>query len=270
MEMGDYETSIEHYRKSLSIDPNFAASYAGITINESLRGRPDLAQEAADQMLAAARNFPERQGAMFQSVTSHLFAGEREAALEVCETMLAEAEVAGNRAASGNIHEYMGDAMMVAGDAAKAEEHFAAALEHRQQANINDANKAQARRTHLYKTAIAAMIGDDAEAANARAAEYTAAAEAEGTAFERRRIHELAGYLAMFNEDMEGAAENLANASQLDPIVLYWSAVAHAELGNTERAKDLAERAANRNTLSANLPFFRADALELLANLSAG
>ena len=270
MEMGDYEASIENYRKSLSIDPNFAASYAGITINESLRGRPDLAQEAADQMLAAARNFTERQNAMFQAVTSHLFAGEREAAMEVCQTMLAEAEVAGDRSASGSIHEYMGDAMMVAGDAAKAEEHFAAALEHRQQANINDANKAQARRTHLYKTAIAAMIGDDAEAANARAAEYTAAAEAEGTAFERRRIHELAGYLAMFNEDMEGAAEHLANASQLDPIVLYWSAVVHSELGNTEKAKDLAERAANRNTLSANLPFFRADALELLANLSAG
>ena len=54
MEMGDYETSIDHYRKSLSIDPNFAASYAGISINESLRGRPDLAQEAAEQMLAAA------------------------------------------------------------------------------------------------------------------------------------------------------------------------------------------------------------------------
>ena len=270
MEMGEYEKSIEHYRKSLSIDPNFAASYAGIAINESLRGRPDLAQEASDQMLAAARNFAERQAAMFQSVTAHLFAGNSDAAMEVCATMLAEAEVAGNHSAMGGVYEYMGDAMMVAGDAAAAEAHFKAALEHRQQANINDANKAQARRTHLFKTAIAAMIGDDAEAATARAAEYTAAAEAKGTAFERRRIHELGGYLAMMNEDMQAAAELLAQASQLDPIVLYWSAVVNAELGNTDKARELAERAANRNTLSANLPFFRADALELVANLEAG
>ena len=270
MEMGDYETSIEHYRKSLSIDPNFAASYAGIAINESLRGRPDLAQEAADQMLAAARNFAERQNALFQSVTSHLYAGDADAAMAVCETMLGEAEVEGNHAAMGGIYEYMGDAMMVAGDAAKAEEHFAAALKHRQQANINDANKAQFGRTHLFKTAIAAMIGDNAEAATARAAEYTAAAEVDGTAFERRRIHELAGYLAMFNDDMEGAAEHLAQASQLDPIVLYWSAVVNAEIGNIEKAADLAERAANRNTLSPNLPFFRADAQKLLADMNAG
>lgn len=270
METGDYESSIEHYRKSLSIDPHFGASYAGIAINESLRGRPDLAQEAADQMLAAARNFAERQAALFQSVTAHLYAGDIEAAMEVCDTMLAEATVQGDHAAMGGIHEYMGDVMLVAGDAAKAEEHFAAALESRQRADINDANKAQARRTHLYKTAIAAMIGDDGEAATARAAEFTAAAEADGTAFERRRIHELAGYLAMYDEDMEGAAKHLAQASQLNPVVLYWSAVVNAELGNTDKAADLAFRAANRNTLSPNLPFFRADAQKLLADLNAG
>ena len=180
MEMGQYDESISNYRKALSIAPDFPASYAGISINESLKGESDLAQEAADQMLSRARNFAERQGAMFRSVTSHLFAGNNEAAMDVCDTMLAEAVVKGDRAAQAAINDYMGDMMLVQGDAAKAEEYFNAALEHRTRAAFNVANQAQAKRTHLFKTAIAAMIGDNREAAAARAAEYKAAAEMHG------------------------------------------------------------------------------------------
>ena len=82
-------------------------------------------------------------------------------------------------------------------------------------------------------------------------------------------MHEINGYLASSNEDNETSVAELAQANQLDPIVLYWSAVAHHSLGNTDKATDLANRAATRNTLSANLPFFRDEALELLDELTA-
>ena len=270
MEMGNYEESISIYRKALERNPSFAASYAGITINYSLLGDADLAQEAADQMLAAARTFGERQGAMFRSVTSHLYAGNTDAAMEACDVILAEAVVEGNHGAMGGISEYMGDIMMAADDPGEAEKFFDAAYDHRLQANINEANKAQAGRTHSFKTAIASMIGDDSEAAASRTAEYVAAAEANGTAFEKRRAHELSAYLAMFNEENEAAAAHFEQASQQQPVVLYWSAVVHRDLGNMDKARDLAERAANRNTLNPNLPFFRADAVALLAELPAG
>jgi tetratricopeptide (TPR) repeat protein len=90
-----------------------------------------------------------------------------------------------------------------------------------------------------------------------------------GTANEKRRVHELTAYLAQYNEEFETAAEHFDKASQLDPVVLYWSARNQAALGNTDRAIDLATRAANRNTLNANLPFFRGDAQALLAELTA-
>ena len=269
MEMGNYDDSIESYRKALKIDSYFSASYAGISVNESLRGDAEMAQEAADQMLAAARNFTERQGAMFRSVTSHLFAGNTEAAMDISAVMLAEAEVQGNYAAMGGVVEYMGDIMLAAGDAVQAEHYYNAALDHRLVAGFSEANQAQAERAHMFKTAICAMLGDDAEAAATRTAEYIAAAEMNGTAFERRRIHELSGFLAMSNEENESAVAHFAQASQLNPIVLYWSAAVHAELGNTEMAVDLATRAANRNTLSGNLPFFRQNALRLVAKLQS-
>ncbi len=269
LEIGDYDESIENYRKALEIDPNFGASYAGISINESLRGNADLAQAAADRMLAAARNPGERRGAMYQSVVAHLFAGNTDAALEVCNTIFAEAEVKGYHAAMGGVSEYMGDIMLATGESAKAEAYFDTALDHRLAAGFNEANQDQAGRTHLFKTAIASMIAGDTDPAASRTAEYNAAAEMNGTALERLRIHELSAYLAMNNEEFESAAQHFAQANQFDPVVLYWSAVTNETLGNTELAIDLADRAANRNTLSGNLPFFRSDAQKLLAKLTA-
>lgn len=266
MEMGNYDESIDNYRKALEINDYFPSSYAGLAINYSLKGNPELAQEASDQMLRVARNFGERQAAMFQSVTSHLFAGDTDAAMEVCQRMLAEAQVKGNHSAMGGTYEYMGDVMMTIGNAEKAVEYYDAALDHRLAAPVNEANKAQAARAHLFKTAIAAMIGDDSEAAASRTAEYLVATDAAGTVFERTRAHELSGFFAMFNEDYESAATHFAAASQLNPVVLYWSAVVNQELGNDDKARDLAMRAAERNTLNPNLPFFRKAALEMLAN----
>lgn len=268
MEMGDYEESIKHYQAALDIDANFMSAYAGIARNQSLLGDGEQAQATAAKMLTAARNAPERQNAMFQSVTSHLFAGDIDAALKVGNAMIEAAKADGRHAAVAGIHEYMGDIMNHADDPSKAAEHYDLALEHRLKSGMNAANKAQAERTHLFKMAIAAMVAEDAEAAAERTAKYTAAVEANGTAFERRRAHALAGYMAMINDDMETGAEQLAQASQFNPHVLYWSGVAHNAMGNKEKALDLFTRAANRNTLSADLPFVRSDALAAIAKLN--
>lgn len=269
MEMGEYDESIANYRKAIELDENFASAYTGIAINESLRGNAEAAQAVTEEMLAVARTDGEKRGARFQSVRAHLLAGNIEAAVAVGEEMYSMADAEGNRSAMGGISEYMGDIMLSTGDGAGAMAHFENALSNRQESNFNDANKAQAERTHLFKTAIAAMVGDDLETAAARTAEYTAAAEANGTAFERRRIHELAGYLAGVNGDSETAAAELAQASQLEPTVLYWAAVANKNLGNADKAVDLATRAAYRNTLSPNLSFFRAEAVAMLEELDA-
>lgn len=270
MEMGNYDESIRHYRMAIDIDPNFLSAYAGISRNYSLMDSADEAQAAADDMLAAARNLAERQNAMFTTVTAQLFAGDADKAMETTGTMAAEAEVKGDHAAVAGAHEYMGDIMLDAGDGAAAEKHYAAALEHWQMADANDAAKARAKRNYTYKTALAAMIAEDAEAAASRTADYVAAATANGTAQEKLQIHAVEGYLAMMNDDMAGGAAHLAQANQLNPVVLYYSAVANNALGNKDKALDLASRAANRNTLSPNLPFVRADAMKLLAELQAG
>lgn len=269
MEMGQYEQSIENYRKAIELDPTFTSAYAGVSINESLRGDAEAAQAAAMDMLAAASTDGQQQNARFRSVIAHLMAGNSEAALAKAEEMIAISGEQGNHAAMGGTSEYMGDIMLSLGDGAKAAAYFDQALEHRQMANTNEATKMAAQRAHTFKTAMAAMIAGEAERAAELTAKYTAAAGADGNAFERRRIHELAGFLAMYNEDSATAVAEFDQASQLNPVVLYWSAVNYKELGDMAKAAELANRAAHRNTLSANLPFFRTAAIELAEELAA-
>ena len=268
MEMGQYEESIRNYRKALEINPNFQSAYAGISVSESLRGNARAAQEVAAQMLSAARTPGEKQNAMFRSITAHLISGDFDDALAAAHEMFALAEADENHAAMGGAKDYTGDILLKMGDGKKALEYYESALAHRRMADINDANKEQAARNYLFKAALAAMVDDDQEAAAERTEKYVAAAAAKGTAFERRRVHELQGFFAMFNEDNETAAAEFAQANQLNPVVLYWSAVVNRDLGNTEKAIALADRAAYRNTLSANLPFFRNEALQLLDELA--
>jgi tetratricopeptide (TPR) repeat protein len=267
MEMGDYEGSIQHYQMALDSDPNFGSAHAGISVNYSLMGDADKAQEAAGKMLAAARNPVEEQNAMFMAMIASIFAGDSEAALQTGEEIAAKAEARGDLAAAAGARQYIGDVMLNADDSAKAAEHYGLALELQQRANINDANKAQAERAYMFKMAIAAMVAEDFETAGERTTKYSAAVKDNGTAFERRRAHELKGYMSMINDDMDACLEHLAQANQQNPHVLYWSAVAHNSLGNKDKAIELVTRAANRNTLSPNLPFVRAKALAALESL---
>ena len=267
MEMGDYEGSIQHYQMALASDPNFASAYAGVSVNYSLMGDADKAQEAAGKMLAAARNQAEEQNAMYLAMVAAIFAGDNEAAVQIGEQIAAKAEAAGDLSAAAGAQQYIGDVMLNSDESAGAAAHYGFAMELQQRANINDANKAQARRAYLFKMAIAAMVAEDFDTAGERTIKYTAAVKENGTAFERRRAHELMGYMSMINDDMEAGLEHLAQANQQNPHVLYWSAVAHNSLGNKDKAIELVTRAANRNTLSPNLPFVRAKALEALVSL---
>ena len=267
MEMGEYDESIANYRKALEIEPHFLSAYAGIATNESLKGNYQAALAATTEMLNAARTDAEKRGAMFQTVVTHLYAGKIEDALDTAERLYALAHDQDDFAAMGDVSDYMGDIMLVTGDPAQGLEYYDMALKHRLESGINDANKEQARRTHMFKSAIAAIVDDDLETAEARAADYAAATKAGGTAFEQRRVHELAGYIASIKGDAKMSAAELAQANQLDPIVLYWQAVANKDAGNEDKASELANRAAYRNTLSANLPLFRDEAITLLEEL---
>ena len=267
MALGRYDESIENYQAALERDPNFISAHAGISVNQSLKGDKDAAIAAAAAMLAMARNNSERRNANFREATAHLFAGDVDGALAAIQKNVALSETEGNHAALANHYQYMGDMMLDAGDGARGLEHYRTSLEHSQRADVNEAVKAQAERNFLFKSAIAAMVAGEEDTAAARMAEYTAVAEAGGTASERRRIHAMNGFFAMLKEDYATSAAEFAQGDLSNPVVLYWGAVVHKESGDNATAAEWAANAANGNPLSPSAPFVRTEALELLAQL---
>lgn len=270
MEMGRYGESIEQYREALEVNPEFVASYIGISVNQVLMADGESARATLADFSSRARNNSEKRAALFRTATTYLHEENTDAAIAACEKMFAIAEADVNKLGMAGDLEYMGDIMLDADDGNRAQEYYDRALALRQAADVNDAIKVQAERTHLFKSAIAALIRDDSETFAEQVNEYRIRAEAEGNRFERRRIHELLGYLAYSNEDNETAIAELAQANQFDPVVLYFTAVAYRDNGNTDQAIIFADKAANNNTLSANLPFFRTEALKMLTELASG
>jgi tetratricopeptide (TPR) repeat protein len=268
MELGRYDESIENYQAALARDAGFISAHAGISVNHALKGDTDAALAAAAAMRAAARNTSEERNANFREATAHLFAGDVDAAIAAIQKNVTLSEAEGNHVALWNHHQYMGDIMLDAGDAEKALEHYETALEHGRQAEVNDALKAQGERTFVYRSALAAIIAEDADAAAARVADFKSQVEAAGgTALERFQVHAAAGLLALSQQDYATAVTELSQSDQTNPVVLYWLAMAHDGAGDPSAAAGLASKAASHNPLSPNAPFVRAEALELVNKL---
>ena len=74
--------------------------------------------------------------------------------------------------------------------------------------------------------------------------------------------------IALLEQDWEKALAEFEQANQQDPIVLCLSAKAWGELGDSEKARKLVERAANFNAISFNYAFVRAKARKMLEELT--
>jgi hypothetical protein len=124
-----------------------------------------------------------------------------------------------------------------------------------------------AERHLLYsESRVALALGDLATAKN-RAEEYRREIEDHRVPDEAWRYHELAGRIALHQEDWRGALTELEQADRRDPILFCLLARAWRELGEEDKARELVEQAANFNAISFNYAFVRSKACKMLAEL---
>ena len=81
MKMGKYDESIESYRKALSLDPGFIASYIGIASNLNFKGQHEAARAELDKFYAIARNDGQRRAVHFAKAVSYAYQGDMDSAL---------------------------------------------------------------------------------------------------------------------------------------------------------------------------------------------
>jgi hypothetical protein len=120
--------------------------------------------------------------------------------------------------------------------------------------------KEAARRNNLYQEALVAIREGDLATAKSKADEYKKQVDVQKVPFEIQQTHELAGRIALAENQPAVAVSELQQASQQDPRILWALSRGYEAKGDAAQAKALAEKTANFNQLNFGLGYVRGEA----------
>jgi tetratricopeptide (TPR) repeat protein len=260
MKLGRFDESIKMYEKALSVDPNFVASYIGIGNDRVFLGQPQEARAAYARLARVARNDGEKLQAHFWTAQSYVHEGATDKAVAELKKMIAIDEANKDFAAMSGTYNQMGNILLEAGRVDDAAARFKDQLAAIEKADVAVQVKDATRRQHLFDQGRVALARKDIPAAKAKTAAYATAVDAKKIPFEVRQSHELAGRVALAENNYAVAVGELRQANQQDPRVVYLLATALEGKGHTREAKDAAVQAADWNALSNTYGFVRGKA----------
>jgi tetratricopeptide (TPR) repeat protein len=263
MKMGRFDESIKAYEKALSLDPNFVASHVGIGNDHLCAGRGDQARAAFAKIAAIARTTGERRLARFWTAASYVHDGATDKALDELRAGYALAETEQDGASMSGDLTLMGDVLREAGRLDEAAAKYAEAVTVIGKARVPDEVKEATRRNHVFEEARLAVARRDITTAKAKAAEYGRLIAPRKAPFEIRQQHELAGLIALAEKRSADAVQELLAANQQDPRIIYLTAVALRETGDTGKAATVAAKAAKFNGLAFSYGYVRKKAAQI-------
>jgi len=258
LKTGRYDESIETYRKALEYNPNFVNSHVAIATNLNLQERHDQAVEQLHRLLDIARNDGERRAAHFALAVSYVDGGQMDRALKELETQYALAEQNNDFTAMAGDLVTMGNIYLEMEQPEKAESVFKKAVQLVEGSDRTEEVKGNWRRGYLYNISRTALIRGSIDEARTAAAEYKQQVEAINNPLQIRLAHQLAGMIALAEDDFDTALTELEQANLQDPYNLYRLGLAYQGKDDRETARDHFRRAADFNALNnINYAFIR-------------
>ena len=234
--MGDYENSMNEYRMSLELDPDFTISIAGIGHNYVLQNEFDKARAEYAEMLDHAGSVGDTITSSFWIALSYLYETNFDKAVEVMKDRLKFAESHHNSFQMAAINGQLGSIFEEMGDYDKALEYCARMRKIAAQSDIGEGNREFfIRNASSTETLVFARRGN-MEMANLKIDEYEKSADASGNKIAIMNIHGLKGMAAYWDEDYQMAAEELKLADPQDQYYKYYLGLALEEEGETEEA----------------------------------
>jgi tetratricopeptide (TPR) repeat protein len=261
MKTGKFDESIAQYRKALSIDPHFTGSHFGIASNLMYQGKHSQALAQAQKLDAAAQNDADSRFALFTRAVVYADQGKNDAALREIQKQYALAAKVGDTVTMAGDAENMGAILLTAGRPDEAAKRFEEALALVAKSSRSQEVKDDQALAHHYNLGRVALAKKDLAAAKTHAAAYLDGAKAKDNEVRTREAHKLAGKIAKTEKNYDQAIAELAQASQLDPSVLYATASAYEGKGDQAKAAELRKQATELYTLpTLNHAFVRAKA----------
>jgi tetratricopeptide (TPR) repeat protein len=264
MKTGRFDESIAQYRKALSVDSNFGSSHVGIAADLMFQGKHDAAIAEARRLYDAARDDGDRRTALFAQAVTYVDAGKTAQALQKMEQLYALGSRTGDTAAMAGDAASIGDILLNAGRVDEARRRYDQSLTLITASSAPAEVKEDARLADHFNKARVALASNDLATAKSEAAEHAKGAAAKQNDFRVRQAHALTGMIAHREKRFDDAIAELGKANQQDPHVIYMTALAYQGKGDTTKAKELAQQAANANTLpTLNYAFIRKKAMTM-------
>jgi tetratricopeptide (TPR) repeat protein len=269
MKMGRFEESIEIYQKALEVNPEFVTTYIGIATDLNLLGRHHEAREQARKLFDSAHNDGERRLAVLAGTISYVSEGKMVEALAELERRHGIAETMGDPNALAEDLTLMGHILLEIGEIDQASESYEHAVALVRESQLSAEAKDAAERMYVFNATRVALARNDIAAARAGLLDFQRLIQAVGDPLLVRLGHQLAGEIALAEEDYQTAVTELSLADQENPYNIYRLALAYRGSGDDAKARALAQRAADYYIIN-NLDYalVRAKAKALYGELS--
>lgn len=263
MKTGRFDESIQNYEKALKIDGHFIASLIGIANDQTFQGKTDAARATLQRLDAVARNSGEKRTARLWTASAYVHDQAWDKAIAEVQKMSALAVAENDQAAVSGDQVLIGDILRAAGRLDEASKAYAASVTAMDRADVPAEVKAATKRNVIFEEGRIALARKDVATAKAKSAEYTKQVAVKANPFEQFQVHQLAGLVALAENNGAVAVAELKKANGVDPQVAYELALATKAAGDAAGAKAIAVRAADFNALNFNYGYVRAQAREL-------
>ncbi len=265
--MGKYESSIEYYRKALSVKSDFIPSIVGIATNLNLLNRH---QEAIAE-LNLIKELSSRSGDLrtmhIAKVVSYIDNDNFSNATEALQTSISEAKKLNDYFLIGQDNDNLGFLNILYDEPQTALKHFELAMKYYEMSDISQDIKYLLRRQLFYNAGIVAFIENDLATLSMYTEKYAKEAYRTNTPNQLRNTYELAGFINLLKGKYKSAIKQFAKGNQQNTVILYYNGIAHEAFGDSVRANEIFESVANFNPLNdMQWSYIRHKALAKLSN----
>lgn len=249
LKMGEYEASLEQYRKAIKHDSNFVVSYVGMATNLVYISDYNEARLLLERYYNKAKHYSDKRRALIFTSFSYVDEGDYKNAIMILERLVKESEKNGDDIGLSTAKRIMSAIYFENGQYEKAVGFFKKSIQVIEDSKFPQEIKNIVRYDVLFGEALIAAKRNDFKTAKSKADEYMKKAEISGNPNQKRTAHEICGRIALDEKKYQKAIEELKQADQRNAHNLYLMAVAYEELNDIENAKSLFEKVKNFNSL---------------------
>ena len=261
LKMGKFDDSIAQYRKALSIDPHFMASYFGISADLTYMGKHQEANAELQKIIDNARSDGDTRLALFGMAVVAADSGQLPQAVQAIDKEFAVAEKKNDAGSMAADLQAKGNILLEARKFDESQKAFDRSLQITEGSNLSQEIKDNAKLLHHFNLTMIAVGKKDLATAKGEAEKFRKGAEGSKNPAQRKQAHELAGVIALTEKKYDDTIAELEQANLQNPRNLYRLSEAYQAKGDSAKAQDYRERAANFNPLpQLNYAFIRTKA----------